>query len=206
MKQILQDTWFKQWFIRKNEILHARFIEYAWILRHLNLEEGDILDVGCGASFFPLMLALQGYNVTAIDARNFNYQFPFYTFIQSEASKFKSNKKFDRITIGSSLEHFGIQQLWKKLDEDHKSIKNLRLCLKPNGYFLVTIPYGIENVLPSWRVYNQKRINELFPDILKQEYFKREGNFLVKAPKEEVETIKHEKAGPLPAITCLMAR
>ena len=204
-RRIWQDTWFESWFVRKNELLHCRFIEYAWILRHLNLQlEGSILDVGCGASFFPLMLALQGYDVTALDSHQFDYGFDSYKFIQGDASRVKLPKKHDRIIMISSLEHFGLQRTQRDLNTDFKAIRNLTQYLENDGQWLITVPFGVESIHGQYRVYTQKRLDNLFPNIVEQEYFIRENMSWVKSTREIAEKVVFPGAGDM-TVTCLVA-
>jgi 2-polyprenyl-3-methyl-5-hydroxy-6-metoxy-1,4-benzoquinol methylase len=202
LRRIWQDKWFEQWFIRKENLLHVRFIEYAWILRHL-IGEGSILDVGCGASFFPLLLALQGYDVTAIDTHAYDYDFPYYKFIQADGATFSSEEKFDAVTIVSSLEHFGIQQN-RNINHDVKTIGNLKSLMRYGGRLYVTIPFGRKHIGRSLRVYNQKRVDMLFPEIIKQEYFIREGGFWKKSDEETVAKLPYTM--PPNGLTCIVAR
>lgn len=207
MKRIWQDGWFEEWFKRKNELLHCRFIEYAWILRHLGLtHEVAILDVGCGASFFPLMLALQGFDVTAVDRHPFDYGFKYYNFIQGDAATIKLKRKYDRITMISSLEHYGLQRKNPKLNHDLKTINNLTKYLKDNGLWIITVPFGKDTIFEGFRVYNQQRLNNLFPKIIKQEYFIRENGFWNKSTRKETENVVHKKGEGDLTITCLVAK
>ncbi len=205
-KRIWQDTWFESWFVRKNELLHCRFIEYAWILRHLDLSEGGtVLDVGCGASFFPLMLALQGYDVTALDSHPFDYGFDSYKFIQGDASVVKLPQKYDRIIMISALEHFGLQGKKRDLNTDIKTIYNLNQYLEDDGTWIITVPFGVERIHEQCRVYTQKRLDKLFPNIIKQEYFIRENQVWVKSTREETEEVVFSGPGDL-TVTCLVAK
>ena len=205
MKTIYQDVWFQQWMTRKDEILSCRFIEYAWVLRHLGVTGCSILDVGCGASWFPLLLALQGYDVTATDLHNFDYKFPYYRFVQSEVTTFTSDKHFDYITVVSTMEHFGIQQQPLGTEEDRKAIHNLNTFLDDDGIFLVTVPYGHETMLPEWRVYTQERLASIFPRIHTQDYFIRDGNYLVKCSREQAAQTVHRRGEATAGLTCFTA-
>lgn len=206
-KRIWQDTWFESWFVRKGELLHCRFIEYAWILRHLDLPiEGKILDVGCGASFFPLMLALQGYDVTAVDSHPFDYGFDSYKFIQGDASVVKLPQKYDRIILISALEHFGLQRNPRDLNTDIKAIRNLTQYLEDDGKWIITVPFGKEKTDNSqFRVYTQERLDMIFPRIEKQKYFIRENKGWVKSTREETEKVVFPGPGDL-TVTCLVAK
>lgn len=208
VKKIYQDTWFEQWFTRKDDgFLTCRFIEYAWVMRHLNLAEGSILDSGCGASYFPLMLALQGFKVTATDYNKYDYGFKYYEFVQGDSATINLGKRmFDRITMISSLEHYGIQHMKHDPNRDFKTIKNLGKYLKPNGQWMITVPFGKAKLLPSWHVYDQKRLNKLFPRIIKQEYFIREGEFWRKTTRKAIEKVEYFKGKGSPTVTCMVAK
>jgi len=207
INKIYQDDWFEQWFTRKDDgFLRCRFIEYAWIMRHLNLTEGSILDSGCGASYFPLMLALQGFKVTATDYNNYDYGFKYYDFVQGDSATVNlENRMFDRITMISSLEHYGIQHMEYDPDKDFKVIKHLEKYLKPNGQWIITVPFGKEKLLSSWHVYNQKRLDKLFPRIVAQDYFIREGEYWKKVPLKKIENIEYFRGKGSPTVTCLVA-
>lgn len=208
LKRIWQDTWFESWFVRKNELLHCRFIEYAWVLRHLGLPNGGtILDVGCGGSFLPLMLALQGFDVTASDRHPYDYGFKYYKFIQGDAATVKLPQKYDRIMMISALEHFGLQRKNRDLNYDLKAILNLTKYLRNDGLWIITVPFGKgkEKASGEYRVYTQQRLNKLFPKIVKQEYFIRENGFWLKSSRKETENIVFPGAGDL-TVTCLVAK
>lgn len=203
--RIWQDTWFEEWFGKKDELLHNRFIECAWVLRHVDLSEGDtILDVGCGASFFPLMLALQGFEVTALDSHPYDYGFDSYKFIQGDASVVKLPQKYDRIISVSAIEHFGLQRKNRDLNTDIKAIRHLTQYLEDDGTWIITVPFGVERVVGQYRVYTQKRLDKLFPNIIKQDYFIRENGLLLKSTQKEAENIKFTVGDA--TVTCLVAR
>lgn len=208
LKRIWQDTWFESWFMRKNELLHCRFIEYAWVLRHLGLPDGGtVLDVGCGGSFMPLMLALQGFDVTASDQRPYDYGFKQYKFLQGDAATVKLPQKYDRIMMISALEHFGLQTKKRDLNHDKKAIRNLSRYLQDDGLWLITVPFGKKRKEGSrqYRVYTQQRLEKLFPKIVKQEYFIRDENMWLKSSRKETENIVFSGAGDL-TVTCLVAK
>lgn len=206
VKKIFQDEWFEEWFTRRDDgFLACRFIEYAWILRHIDLDKGSILDSGCGASCLPLLLALHGFDVVGTDLNNYDYKFGFYEFVQGDSTVVDlGRRRFDRITMISSLEHYGIQQIEEE-DADFKAVNNLGKYLKHDGLWLVTVPYGKEMLMRNWRIYNQKRLERLFPRIIKQEYFIRDGQFWVKTTREEVENIEHKLRMGANTVTCLVA-
>lgn len=169
-------------------------------------EEGTILDVGSGGSFFPLLLALQGYDVTAVDSHPFDYGFDSYKFTQGDTAIIKLPQKYDRIMSISALEHFGLQQKVPDLLHDFKTVDNLTKYLRDDGLWLVTIPFGKDVIWTGTRIYTQERIDELFPRIVKQEYFVRENGIWLKTTREETEDVVHIKGEGDLTVTCLVAK
>ncbi len=98
--------------------------------------EITILDVGCGGGIFCEPLARIGYNVMGIDTshssikiakehcKNSNLEI---TYHNADVSTLDPKKKFDLITCMEVLEH---------TSDPKKIIKNIRMRLKPNGYFV----------------------------------------------------------------------
>jgi SAM-dependent methyltransferase len=214
MKRIFQDTWFDEWFVRKEELLHERFIDYAWVLSNIEPirvgwgEKGvqyfhNILDAGCGGSFMPLLLATLGHEVTAIDAHPMDYQLPQYTFVQGNLTSFHLDQKFDYIYSLSTLEHVGVMNE-KDPNKDFLAVVNLGSHLAHGGRMIITVPFGVPTTLNGWRVYDQKRLDLLFPYIEKQDYFIRDGFFWRKAPWAEACNAVHVQGEPHRAITCLL--
>lgn len=101
-----------------------------------------VLDMACGQGNFSLLLAEQGYDVTALDI---NEDFLKYAQKKHEKGQFKtvtgnlmefrSPEKFDCIIVGEVIEHVAYpQDLLKSVFEN----------LKPGGVFILTTPNGNE--------------------------------------------------------------
>ncbi|NIV16137.1 MAG: methyltransferase domain-containing protein, partial [Aliifodinibius sp.] len=82
-----------------------------------------ILDVGCGASYLPLLLSTFGHSVTALDSHNMDFGFPQYKFVQADALTAEFEHTFDYIIMLSSLEHIGVMDE-KDPYKDIKTIEN----------------------------------------------------------------------------------
>jgi len=146
-----------------------RYIEYNFTLKNLPKPPVNILDVGCVSSFFPLILAGFGYQVTGLDMRKYQITealaFPNFKFIQHNIVEKLLPKVFDCVTAISTIEHIGIHGRYgaKKDDfADFNAIRNIRECLKDNGTLILTIPVGKYKVVaPYQRIYGWQRINKM---------------------------------------------
>lgn len=116
-----------------------------------NIKPMRILDAGCAQGTLALLLAENGFNVTALDLR--------FKFIKYAASRYESgnmdfvcsnilsppfkSKKFDLVYAGQLIEH-----LINPID----LLKNIRTILKPSGYLILTTPNHeyFKNKLPSY--------------------------------------------------------
>ena len=142
----------------------SRIVEYAWVLRNLNLDKGTILDVGPGYSKFPILLASCGFKVYAIDIRDYPHTHPNLMFIKGDIRDDKItslyNVRFDAITCISTLEHIGLND--DVDDGDIKAIGRMRNLLKPQGRLLLTIPFSDKYVIKDGeRKYDEERIKKI---------------------------------------------
>lgn len=69
-----------------------RIAEYTWVLRNLDVNKCDILDVGCFGTFFPIALATQGHRVIGLDLSDYGPRHPNFKFIRCEGLSNKSRR------------------------------------------------------------------------------------------------------------------
>ena len=137
--------------------LARRYYEYSWVLERIKKRKGKkILDVGCGGSPLPLLFAVDGARVIALDIKwpsqdvaeiAFYILFSLYprynfSYINCDADNtpFKDNY-FDYITCTSVFQTVSIVK-WNKI------IKELSRILK--GILLITADYEYTaNKLPT---------------------------------------------------------
>jgi len=166
-----------------------RMVEYAWVLRNLDIEKSKILDLGCYGTLFPIMLASLGHKVTGIDRKDYEYKHPNFTFIKGDILDFPPqllNQKFDVIISISTIEHVGLGSKENIIEDgDIKAVKELKKMLKDNSTLFLTFGYGgkfqIHKLLsspdiPFGRLYDEERIEKLSKgfEIVKKDYFKIE--------------------------------
>lgn len=114
--------------------------EYPWALEQASLKQGTrILDVGCGASIFPLFLARRDYNIFAVDRdipgrldslHNLTVK---YVRADLESLPFE-NESFDTLFCLSVLEHLPPERVSHSLSE-------LWRVLTPRGSLMITTDF-----------------------------------------------------------------
>ncbi len=153
--------------------LTERLLEYPFI--HQNIPfggEGKILDVGSGSSLLPLELAATGYQVWAIDLRKqYHRSIRHNNFIFVCGDIRKTNFPdafFDAVTAVSSIEHVGFGSSETNFSGDKDACQEILRILKPEGKFLLTVPFGLEGVYSikgrsqwSARLYNLPSLKKL---------------------------------------------
>lgn len=128
-----------------------RHYEYPWVIENLPDIGSTILDVGCSGSMLPFLLDALGHFVWGIDLRPAPHAR--FTFAQDDicTNKFPDNE-FEIITAVSTIEH---------IKDDFKAVDEIRRILKPDGVFLMTVPYGRFKETRFHRVYDYARLEML---------------------------------------------
>ncbi|MFC1521127.1 class I SAM-dependent methyltransferase [Elusimicrobiota bacterium] len=147
-----------------------RFLEYPFVFGRLAPKSARVLDIGSSGSFFPLIAASLGHDVTGCDIRSYeilnHLSFNNFKFIQRDIVKDPlEENSFDVVTCISTIEHVGLGgRHGADVSDDGDIImaKQILRVLKPGGKALITIPYGISEVVaPHHRIYDQNRIKML---------------------------------------------
>ena len=115
---------------------HTTTSEADEILKEMKWKSKRVLDVGCGTGNFALKAAKKGANVLGIDfaeeAINIAKKTRKHPNLNFENVDVKNIKeKFDIIVSIGTLEH---------MDEPFKTLKKLKLHLKPKGKIIITTP------------------------------------------------------------------
>jgi len=115
---------------------------YLWTYRELKIsglphfvKNGSILDIGCSYGGFLSKMKKLGWKVKGIELnkksaewgkRNFGLEI-----LNTDIDHFKTNEKFDVITMGMLLEH---------VYSPKKVLKKVKNLLKPNGILIMSLP------------------------------------------------------------------
>ena len=212
-----------------------RVVEYSWVLRNLQLEHGRILDVGCWGTLFPIMLASLGYEVTGADLKDYYFTHPNFRFIKGDlldesTRKNLGERKFDAITLISTLEHVGIEFCTEdniELDADVRLLSMLKNHISSEGIILITFPYGRPKIIkrhvdssiapPSYpykialweKHYNEEEIRRLAEKaklvIESKAYFAEKNGYWVPVDNAEIENLDYPELATMSAksIVCL---
>jgi 2-polyprenyl-3-methyl-5-hydroxy-6-metoxy-1,4-benzoquinol methylase len=186
-----------------------RSVEYFWVLLNMEVSNvcgnGDntcrILDVGSGLSFFPVLLASQGFEVWSIDLREYKWPAPNLRFVRGDVrAGLLPENYFDYITVISVLEHVGfVPPNLVEPDADIEVVQSIVGLLKPGGKMLFTFPYGREFVKKTHRIYDDTRLEMVFDGL----HVDREGFFVERdgawrpASREEAASMTYTRVDEL---------
>ena len=82
--------------------------EYDFVMNNIPSKGNRILDVGSTGSLLPLKLAKKGYEVYAVDVREYQEKHPNLTVVNTDIGNTPfSDDFFDVITCVSTIEHIG---------------------------------------------------------------------------------------------------
>lgn len=170
-----------------------RYLEYPWMLKNINIKQGKLLDAGSSNSdllraFLPKTVEIHALNINIVKKKNTDI-----IFAREDLRKTNyPDNYFDCIICISVLEHVGVHGRYGSDNDetgDYKAVKEMSRILKKDGVLLLTVPYGIRDVLPINKLYNKKRIKELFAgfDIAEQKYkkYNKKYNLWLEVSEEE---------------------
>ncbi|BBD67493.1 TPR domain protein [Nostoc commune NIES-4072] len=176
--------------LEKTFVLHS--LAYLYQSRHI-----EILDVGAAESLLSYELASFNYSVTAIDIRPIVLFHPNLKFVQTDICKpVLPPASFDCVIALSTLEHIGLGWYGDETGEsyDVKAVQQISLLLKPQGSFILTVPYGKKALTPVHRIYNQESLQKLIQDfkIIQISYGVRKDEFTWTITENELEASEKE--------------
>ncbi len=154
------------WLLYRAPKYFDRDLEYPWVIKHIDIKEGKLLDIGSTVGIMLKELLPQGLEIYCLDLNvraKIDSSIKFSTG-DVRSTDFKDNL-FNTITCISTLEHVGVEGRYKvKKDEfgDIKAMKEMLRILKPGGKLVLTVPYGAKDMLPFNKLYNKERLSELF--------------------------------------------
>lgn len=170
-----------------------RHLEYPWIIENINIKEGKLLDVGSTAcellyELLPKTIEIHGINLNDQVIQNKQIRFSKGDIRKTDYP----DNYFDCITCISTLEHIGVAGRYNSDNDpegDIKAMQEMNRILKTDGILLVTVPYGIKDVLPINKLYNKNRIEKLFRgyNIVEQKFlkFNKQFSLWLKVTEEE---------------------
>ncbi|MDZ8033951.1 class I SAM-dependent methyltransferase [Nostoc sp. DedSLP04] len=180
---------------------NERIFEKTFVLQSLaRLYESSsitVLDVGAAESLLSYELASFNYSVTAIDIRPIALFHPNLKFVKTDiCNPVLPSASFDCVVALSTLEHIGLGWYGDKKEEnyDFKAVQQISLLLKPEGSFILTVPYGKKALTPVHRIYNQESLQKLIQDfrVVQISYGVRKDDFTWLITENELEASEKE--------------
>jgi len=156
---------FPEYFAKEPLKYTDRYYEYPWALKHIYTytKKAVMLDVGSAGSMFPLLAKSFGNTVFSTDIRKINYH-GITCFNYNICSTPFQSKLFDIVTAISTIEHIGLEGRYgvDSTDSDIKAVNEIKRILRPNGIFLLSIPYAsVDRKTKFHRVYSERTIKSL---------------------------------------------
>lgn len=191
----------KERILFRDNLKGDRLVEYSFVMANLGSNGLRTLDVGAFDSPLPTMLSGLGFDVHAVDIRNYPKfsKFRNYEFVLGDIRFIPFRKgTFDLITAISTLEHIGLKGRYQYRSRedalgDKKAIGELRRCLKTRGKIIVTLPFGHACVYrPYHRIYDKNALDSLFNgfELEKAQYFaKNNQGCWVEAPEKKCRAV-----------------
>lgn len=170
------------WGVDKNalNLMGDRDVEWAWVAATLPENPGRVLDLGPATSSTPMMAALRGGKVEALDLDP-----PVVSFSHANIRYIKGDilhaglpsGYFDTIINCSTTEHIGLFGRYGSTEEpdgDLRAMQLLRDRMEPSSRMIFTIPVGRDKIAaPYHRIYGPERLPKILSEyrIQRCEYF-----------------------------------
>lgn len=115
----------------------SRQYEYAYVAANVDPQEVDVLDVGCGFSFFPHWLAERGHNVTCTDRIELGHAFTGtpVRFVRDDITRTELGGPYDCVYCLSVLEH---------IPDKAAAIEGLMRLTRPGGKLVLTLDCALD--------------------------------------------------------------
>ncbi|MEZ5175364.1 MAG: class I SAM-dependent methyltransferase [Acidimicrobiia bacterium] len=146
--------------------VNERIVELPFVYASMiGLKPGaHVLDLGCTESPVAFSLACLGYNVVAIDLRNYPLSHPRLTTVMNSFETWDPPQTpFDAVISLSSIEHFGLgaygglesrENEADRKDADRKAMAKLHAITADDGLLVLTAPFGVYGVDELQRTYD----------------------------------------------------
>ncbi len=160
-------------------IVSEQIIEYPLVSKNLREKDRTILDFGAFESILPLQLSALGYKVCVLDQRQYPFNHPNLKVLCSDlfSDGLKITEKFDVVISISTIEHLGLGCYGDLAveDADARGVEILWGLVKKGGRLMASVPAGKPAIQRGYRVYNEKRLKEVFPNISSTYWFAKDG-------------------------------
>lgn len=138
-----------------------------------------VLEIGANDEPASNILALAGYTVVGVDLKPYMNRVNLslnFTFIQADFNFLRFDSTFDTVVSLSTIEHIGLGAYGETpyADGDILTMENVYKALRNGGKVYLTVPVGIYEVTPDWRVYDKNALKHRIVgrfNVVKTRYF-----------------------------------
>ncbi len=160
-------------------VVSEQIIECPFVLRRLRKNDKTIFDFGGFEGILPPQLSALGYRVSVLVQRRYPFSHPNLSVVCGGlfAESFQVADRFDVVVSISTIEHLGMGRYGDQVanDGDIKGAEVLWGLVKESGRLMASVPAGTPAIQRGYRVYNEKRIDEVFPNISRTYWFAKNG-------------------------------
>lgn len=160
-------------------VVSEQIVENAMVMRHLQADDRDILDFGAFESILPLSLSALGHRVTVLDQRRYPFRHPNLTVLCRDIfdATLAIDRQYDVVLSISTVEHLGLGGYNDMImpDADCRGVEVLWNLVRPGGRLMISVPAGRPVIQRGYRVYDQQRIEQVFPHATTVAWFYKEG-------------------------------
>lgn len=148
---------------------NERIVEGPYVYRALGAVKAgaSVLDVGAAESTLAFSLASLGYDVTALDIRDYSLAHPRLRVVTADILDWETSESFDVVLCVSTLEHIGLDAYGAATRDDsadQTAIERLRALTRPGGILVLTVPFGPGSSDETQRSYDRPKLERLLGD------------------------------------------
>lgn len=188
----------KRWIRPNNIVVSERIVElpnvYAFLGKYSRVGD-SILEIGHVNSSLALELANLGYQVTAIDIRDYPFSHRNLRNLKSDFLTYDfGTARFSWIISVSAIEHLGYNRRYGgdregDQDLDQSAFEKISKLLMPGGWFILTVPYAAQGGKHWFKVYTRDTIEALldrcFGIEAKKYYFRNDNQWFETANPDQ---------------------
>ena len=147
--------------------VNERIVEIPYALSALGTRPpgARVLDVGSAESLVALHCASLGYETVALDLRPYPFAHPNLEVVVSKLEEWDAgHRAFDAILCISTIEHVGLGWYGERPEDegaDRRALDRLGAMLAPDGFVVLTVPYGTAGIDAVQRTYDARTLDAL---------------------------------------------
>ncbi len=144
--------------------VNERIMEVPFVMQSLGAvpASASIVDIGGSESTVAFSLASLGYPTTVIDPQGYPFTHPQLEVLLHPLEELNPEREFDVAILLSAIEHFGIGHYKggpePDIDADKKAMAIVNRSLRPDGFLVLTVPYGPAETNDLERIYDRERL------------------------------------------------